>query len=178
MEIIYSVVQVPQSNIVKISGWSLGNLRINGNKVKLVIYLLGVPWVHTLTEAILSLSNFLRNFVTKTMMSCGPFNSTNCDIAKTELKADGTLVWNLLVKTATVEGYFSSWFEQFSDVSRCFLYIYTYKFYLLIKPHTRLRHLKTLLHFNIFLAEWWEHVESGVVDYTCNPSQRFPTKSH
>lgn len=62
--------------------------------------------------------------MTKTMMSCGPFNSTNCDIAKTELKADGTLVWNLLVKTATVEGYFSSWFEQFSDVSRCFLYIY------------------------------------------------------
>jgi len=28
-----------------------------------------------------------KNFVTKTMMSCGPFNSTNCDIAKTELKA-------------------------------------------------------------------------------------------
>eukprot|EP00438_Fugacium_kawagutii_P036223 Skav206634 [mRNA] locus=scaffold2313:166059:180766:- [translate_table: standard] len=27
-----------------------------------------------------------RNFVTKTMMTCGPFNSTNCDIAKTELK--------------------------------------------------------------------------------------------
>ncbi len=29
----------------------------------------------------------LRNFVTKTMMSCGPFNSTNCDVAKSELKA-------------------------------------------------------------------------------------------
>ncbi|CAK9008882.1 Granule-bound starch synthase 1 [Durusdinium trenchii] len=27
-----------------------------------------------------------KNFVTKTMMTCGPFNSTNCDIAKTELK--------------------------------------------------------------------------------------------
>lgn len=38
--------------------------------------------------------------------------------------------------------------------------------------------LKILLHFNIFLAKWWEHVESGVVDYTCNPSQKFPTKSH
>ena len=25
--------------------------------------------------------------MTKTMMSCGPFNSTNCDIAKSELKA-------------------------------------------------------------------------------------------
>jgi len=28
-----------------------------------------------------------KNFVTKTMMSCGPFNSTNCDVAKSELKA-------------------------------------------------------------------------------------------
>eukprot|EP00435_Cladocopium_sp_Y103_P019215 s3923_g4.t1 len=28
-----------------------------------------------------------KNFVTKTMMSCGPYNSTNCDIAKSELKA-------------------------------------------------------------------------------------------
>mmetsp|Transcript_65872 Transcript_65872/g.104488 ORF Transcript_65872/g.104488 Transcript_65872/m.104488 type:complete len:938 (+) Transcript_65872:38-2851(+) len=28
-----------------------------------------------------------KNFVTKTMMSCGPFNSTTCDIAKSELKA-------------------------------------------------------------------------------------------
>ena len=25
--------------------------------------------------------------MTKTMMTCGPFNSTNCDIAKSELKA-------------------------------------------------------------------------------------------
>ena len=30
----------------------------------------------------------LRNFVTKTMMTCGPYNSTNCDIAKTELKTN------------------------------------------------------------------------------------------
>lgn len=93
---------------------------------KLVIDLLGVPWVHTVTEAILSLCQFLlRNFVTKTMMSCGPFNSTNCDIAKTELKADGTFVWNLLVKTATFEGYFSSWFEPMNRF-RCFLYCSMY----------------------------------------------------
>ena len=65
--------------------------------------------------------------MTKTMMSCGPFNSTNCDIAKTELKADESFCVEFGgIKTATFEGYFSSWFEQFSDVSRCFLYIYIY----------------------------------------------------
>ena len=31
--------------------------------------------------------SFSRNFVTKTMMTCGPFNAVNCDVAKTELKA-------------------------------------------------------------------------------------------
>ena len=77
--------------------------------------------LHTVTETILSLSNCLRNFVTKTMMSCGPFNSTNCDIAKTELKADGRCEFG---KTATFEGYFSSWFEPM-NCFRCFLYCST-----------------------------------------------------
>ena len=72
--------------------------------------------------------------MTKTMMSCGPFNSTNCDIAKTELKAGpGTFCVEFGgIKTATCEGYFSSWFEQFSDVSRRFLY-YIYIHYIHIK---------------------------------------------
>jgi len=40
-----------------------------------------------------------KNFVTKTMMTCGPFNAVNCDVAKTELKATYRAQNNLTATT-------------------------------------------------------------------------------